>query len=142
MIWPSGPRSVWECVANWREEGPPDNPPPRRRRKLEQAQPWEILDIRQAEFVQSLRPYTAYVSKLQELEKRPLLSFVDETDVKKDQTWNPHPSRRRKFEMAKGIFRAVLNQVFRDCDWCRDIVVTNLLLSWRQQQFQQRESQQ
>ena len=82
----------------------------------------DLVDIRQAEFVQSLRPYTKYVSKLRELENRPLLSFVDVKDVKKGLVLN-HPSGEGSSRCIRGNFRAVLNQVFRDCDWCRELVI-------------------
>ena len=84
----------------------------------------DLVDIRQAEFVQSLRPYTKYVSKLRELENRPLLSFVDVKDVKKGLVLESSSIEEKEVRDAYvGIFRAVLNQVFRDCDWCRELVV-------------------
>ena len=84
----------------------------------------DLVDIRQAEFVQSLQPYTKYVSKLRELENRPLLSFVDVKDVKKGLVLESSSIEEKEVRDAYvGIFRAVLNQVFRDCDWCRELVV-------------------
>ena len=86
----------------------------------------DLVDIRQAEFVESLRPYTSYIPKLQELDyNTPLLSFADNQDVRKGLVLESSSIEDKEVRDAYvGIFRAVLNQVFRDCDWCRDIVVT------------------
>ena len=97
---------------------------PRRRRNLDEAQDMgDLVDIRQAEFVQSLQPYTSTYRKYEN--SRMTASFlVDETDVKKGLVLESSSIEEKEVRDAYvGIFRAVLNQVFRDCDWCRELVV-------------------
>eukprot|EP00939_MAST-03C_sp_MAST-3C-sp1_P004356 g4356.t1 len=119
-FWATG---VWERIAAWLDKGPPSNPPPRRRRRQLQNDEGEMVDIRQANFVKSLRPFAPHSGVLRKID-RPLLTFADESDIFKGLAYTVEALALEEETLRAyfGVLRETVRSIFGDDDfekWCR-----------------------
>lgn len=133
--------NVWQRIACWLDQGPPENPPPRRRRRRQRRQMRDDdtrtaddgeSDILQATFIHSMTPFIKYAEALRSV-KNPLLQFLDHRDPSKgmrfdDATCNAE-NDRDLCDAYVEIFKTTAEAMFRS-QRMRQEVVPSLTAWW------------